>query len=157
MSKNQLLLILVLPWLPFLASAQNNSTCDQLRFVLNALVAKQPEKVIDRNKKIGFLHYASKVNINGFENCRILDAGSGVVHFEAEYAGSDMEDNRKKLKELMSLIAVCLSGKGYMSGSRGNTYMWYKKDNPSGGSITLYDRGNGQFLEIEISGRAVEL
>ena len=156
MTKKQLVLLLFLPWLCFAATAQNNATCEQLKFVLNALVSKQPEKVMDRSKKIGLLHYASKVNINGFEHCRILDAGSGVIQFEATYAGSDLKDNRKALQELKSLIAVCLSG-GYTAGSRGNTYMWYKNGNPSAGSVTVYDRGNGQLLEIEISGYAVEL
>ncbi len=153
--KKLLAALLLIFSVAFHAASQSSDPCSSIKTVLNALTARQYSKVVDRDKKIGLLHYASKISIPGFVNCQVLDGGD-VLLFEANFANSNIENNRKKLDELRSIIATCLTS-GYTAASRGNVHMWYKKGNPKAGSVTIYDRGNGQFLEIEISGTASEL
>ena len=132
------------------ASAQNNAdACTAMKTVMQALTTKEYDKVIDWKQKQGMFHYASKVTIPGFKNCRFMVA-SGVVLFEALVDGSNISNNRQMLSDLGWIIAPCFTG--YASTISGSKHTWFKDGNPQAGRVSVYDRGNGNYLELEMSG-----
>lgn len=131
------------------AAAQSNDACSAMKTIMNALTSKEFDKVVDWNKKLGMFRYASKVNVPGFRNCQFFIVES-AVYFEADYEGSNIADNRQMLDDLGWIIAPCFTG--FTSSRSGNQREWFKDGNPSAGRITVYDRGNGKYLELEISG-----
>ena len=151
MKKSITVVALILAFALHTAAQTNDDACAAMKTIMNALTTKQYDKVVDWSQKKGLLHYGSKVTIPGFKNCRFLATG-GVVLFEAEYDGSNISNNRKMLDDLGWIIAPCFSG--FASSGGGNKRVWFKDGNPSAGRITIYDRGNGQYIELEISGNS---